>query len=153
MKRLTVVAVAVVLSLLAVPSGAEAKCRTHECWNRVHLNRVENSVEKKIARITPYRCSGYRVAVPCWVIYQESSMDGFWLALNGGHRNPDSRVPCSTRACGIYQFLGWDVPWPVIIVARASGAIERWRARYETLKRMLAHHRMARTLPMSAWGG
>jgi hypothetical protein len=131
MRRLLGVAALAVLLLLSTTAAAEARCQSHACWQRVHVNRVERSVEKKIARITPYRCSGYRVAVPCYIIDHESAMAGFWTALNRG----SSGVPCLRRACGIYQFLGWAVPWPVIV-----------RSHYETLKRMLAHHRMARRL-------
>ena len=81
-------------------------------------------------------------------------MDDFWLALNGGHNHPDSRSPCSNRACGIYQLLGAEknAPWPVIVTARIAGVHPWVSAKYETLKRMLAHHRIARSLPMSAWG-
>lgn len=124
MKKLSVV-VAVVLSLLVVPAGAEAKCQTHKCWHRVHMNRVANSVVKKIARITPYHCYGGRWAVPCSIIGTESK--GSWTAVNTE----------GSGAIGPYQFLGWPVPWPVIV-----------RSHYQTLKNELAHHRMARTL----WG-
>jgi hypothetical protein len=41
----------------------------------------------------------------------------------------------------MYQFLGWSVPWPVIIPGN----------RLETLKRMLAHHRQAARMSLSNW--
>lgn len=124
MKRLTVV-VAVVVFFQTATAGAEAKCQTHGCWNRVHMNRVEHSVQKKIDRIAPYRCFGGRWVTPCSIIQTESK--GSWTAVNME----------GSGAIGPYQFLGWPVPWPVIV-----------RSRYQTLKNKLAHHRMARTL----WG-
>lgn len=123
---------------------ADASCQTHKCWHRVHIARAENSVEKKIDHITPYSCRTivgiFHSAVPCWVITQESAMvrAGPWNALNTWTRG----YPCGNRACGPYQFVDKPVPWPVIV-----------RSYYKTLKRKLAHHRMARRLPFSAWGG
>lgn len=143
MYRLIII-IAIVMSTALFAAPAEASCHTHKCWHRVHLARAEHSVEKKIVRITPYHCwtvtGVIRSAVSCWIITQESATvrAGPWRALNTGSNG----VPCYTRACGPYQFLGWSVPWPVIV-----------RSQYETLKRKLAHHRMARKLPLSAWGG
>lgn len=139
MKRIATVVLACVAAALPtmIPAEAVGSCRTHTCWHRVHMNRAEHSVEKKIARITPYRCGtvrgSIRSAVPCSIITHESAMVrvGAWQALNTG----SSGTPCATRACGPYQFLGWPVPWPVIV-----------KSHYDTLKRMLAHHRMARQL-------
>lgn len=134
--------IVILLVFLLFPATAGANCRTHKCWHRVHIHRAEHSVEKKIARLTPYRCQTvvgiFRSAKPCWVITQESAMVrmGPWRALNtwtGG-------VPCAQRACGPYQFLGWNVPWPVIV-----------KSRYETLKRKLAHHRQAARMSLSNW--
>lgn len=138
-----IVIIVVLLSMFfVVVSEAEGRCRTDACWERVHKKRVINSVEKKIARITPYRCwtvTGiFRSAKPCWVITQESAMvrAGPWRALNTWV----SGTPCGPRACGPYQFVGKDVPWPVIV-----------KSRYETLKRKLAHHRQAVRLSLSHW--
>lgn len=136
--------ITVVLSIFMFGAPAEARCHTHKCWHKVHIARAEHSVEKKIVRITPYHCwtvvGVIRSAVSCWIITQESAMVrvGPWRALNTGSNG----IPCITRACGPYQFLGWRVPWPVIVPSK-----------YETLKRKLAHHRQARRLPASAWGG
>ena len=134
----------ILVVLFLFPTSAHASCHTHKCWHRVHLARAEHSVEKKISRITPYRCwtitGVFRSAVSCWIIEQESATvrSGPWNALNTWV----SGTPCGSRACGPYQFVGKAVPWPVIV-----------ESRYETLKRKLAHHRMARTLPASAWVG
>lgn len=138
MRRLIII----FLVLFLFPASAGASCHTHTCWHRVHIARAEHSVEKKIARITPYRCwtvTGiFRSAKPCWVITQESAMVrvGPWRALNTW----TSGAPCWRRACGPYQFLGWNVPWPVLV-----------RSHYETLKRMLAHHRQAKGMSLSNW--
>lgn len=122
-------------------SDSHASCHTHKCWHRVHMKRVERLVQKKIDRITPYSCSTrsgtFRSAKPCWVIQQESAMvRSPWTALNTW----TSGVPCWRRACGPYQFLGWNVPWPVIV-----------KSKYQTLKRKLAHHRQAWRMPLSNW--
>jgi hypothetical protein len=127
MKRIATV----VLSLAAlalptmIPGEALGSCRSHACWQRVHVHRVVHSVEKKIARVAPYRCYGDRFAIPCYYIGRESATSGLWRARN------------SNGCIGAYQFCGWRVPWPVIVASR-----------YETLKRKLAHDRMARIL----WG-
>lgn len=137
-------AVLALFVVLLFPSTADARCHTHKCWHRVHVNHLEKMVERKIDRITPYRCwtvTGiFRSAKPCWIITQESAMvrTGPWTALNFGSRG----VPCWTRACGPYQFLGHPVPWPVLV-----------KSKYETLKRKLAHHRYSRKLGNSHWGG
>lgn len=132
--KLVVILAVVVMFLL--PTTADANCRTHKCWHTVHVHRLERMVERKIDAITPYKCGPERSVVPCYIINHESSMCGYWLALNGCHQS-SNRIPCATRACGMYQFLGWKVPWPVIV-----------RSVYQTLKNKLAHHRMARRL----WG-
>lgn len=68
-------------------------------------------------RLTPYVCSdGTRWAIPCYVVMCESH--GSWTAYNG-----------SSGARGPYQFVGWNVPWPVYSQAHRN-----------------AHHRMARYL-------
>lgn len=111
-------------------SSAEASCRTHRCWHAVHVNRIERVVEKRTAAVTPFGpCFGGRWAVPCSIIGRESR--GGWRVLNAW----TSGSACIRRACGPYQFLGWSVPWPVVV-----------RSKYETLKRKLAHHREARRL-------
>lgn len=149
MTRIEKIFVSVILTLfvflaLIFAATSDASCQTHKCWHRVHIVRAEKSVEKKIVRITPYKCwtmvGVIRSARSCWIITQESAMVriGPWRALNFGSNG----VPCWARACGPYQFLGHDVPWPVLV-----------RSKYETLKRKLAHHRMALRLPVSAWGG
>lgn len=132
----------VVAIVLMFSSVAEARCRTDECWKRVHHKRVINFYEKKIDKITPYQCGPVQSVKPCWVIYQESSMCGYWRALNGCNSRWDGRIPCLRRACGLYQFLGWNVPWPVIV-----------KSKLETLRRKLAHHRQAARLGLSHWGG
>lgn len=124
---------ATVLFLAALPAPAGAACHSHHCWHAVHVHRVERYVQRKIDAITPFHCFGDRFAVPCRIIGRESATTGLWTALNRESRG----VPCATRACGAYQFLGWRVPWPVIVASKL-----------ETLKRKLAHHRMARRL----WG-
>lgn len=132
----------VLLMILLIPTSAEASCHTHKCWHRVHIHRAEKSVEKKIDKLTPYSCwtvtGTFRSAKPCWVITQESAMvkAGPWNALNTWVQG----IPCLRRACGPYQFLGWNVPWPVIV-----------KSHYETLKRMLAHHRQASRMSLSNW--
>lgn len=157
-----IITVCVVVAALATPMTASAQtsarpvhhghCRTHACWHRVHVHRLELMVGKRIAAITPYRCGPVRSVVPCYIINRESSMCGYWYALNGpcpgGRPVADSRTPCDRRACGIYQLLGSEkhAPWPVVV----TWGRRLWR-RYETLKRELAHHRIARGLAMSAW--
>jgi hypothetical protein len=80
---------------------------------QAHRRRVE------IRSITPYDCgSAGRWAIPCYVIKCESGYS--WTAYN----------PSGAR--GPYQFLGWNVPWPV------TSAADR-----------LAHHRFAKEL----WAG
>lgn len=143
-RLLWICVVGFILILLALfyAVKADASCHTHKCWHRVHIARASHSVEKKIDKLTPYSCwtvtGRFRSAKPCWVITQESAMvkAGPWQALNFGSNG----VPCWTRACGPYQFLGWDVPWPVIV-----------RSHYETLKRKLAHHRQAARMSLSNW--
>lgn len=67
-------------------------------------------------RLTPYDCgSAGRFAIPCYVVACESGYS--WSAYN----------PSGAR--GPYQFLGWNVPWPVT----------SWADK-------MAHHRMARYL-------
>lgn len=119
----------VAFCVLALPNAASAGCQTHRCWQQVHKKRVLKMVQKRINAITPYRCYGDRSVIPCNIIGRESKGD--WTVLNTWTRG----VACHTRACGYYQFLDKPVPWPVIV-----------KSRYETLKRMLAHHRMARYL-------
>lgn len=132
----------ILVVLFLFPTSANASCSTHQCWHRVHMNRLEHMVQKRIDRITPYSCwtitGTFRSAKPCWVITQESATvkAGPWNALNtwtGG-------TPCLSRACGPYQFVGWRVPWPVIV-----------KSKYETLKRKLAHHRQAASMSLSNW--
>lgn len=142
-KSLIVVLAAVFIFLaLFMAATSQASCRTHACWHRVHIARAEHSVEKKIDKLTPYSCwtvtGRFRSAKPCWVITQESAMVkvGPWNALNTWV----SGTPCLRRACGPYQFVGWNVPWPVIV-----------RSHYETLKRKLAHHRQASRMSLSNW--
>lgn len=68
-------------------------------------------------RLTPYPGPGNtRWAIPWSIVACESG--GSWTAYNG-----------SSGARGPYQFLGWNVPWPV----------NSWSDR-------LAHHRMAANL-------
>lgn len=147
MKRLAASLLAVVAFLGAHPPKASAKhvrgknsgydhwegCRTHSCdkrvGTRIRVARASNYVERKIDRITPYRCYGQQSVVPCYIITRESR--GNWKALNTWTYG----VPCWRRACGLYQFLGKNVPWPVVVPSR-----------YQTLKRKLAHHRVARVL-------
>lgn len=137
-----VVGLILILLALFYAIRADASCRTHKCWHRVHIGRIEHSVEKKIDKLTPYSCwtvtGQFRSAKPCSVITQESAMVrvGPWRALNTWTHG----IPCLQRACGPYQFLGWRVPWPVIV-----------RSKYETLKRKLAHHRQATRMSLSNW--
>lgn len=138
MKRLIIIIAVLSTMLFAAP--ADAQCHTHKCWHKVHINRVENFIQKKIDRITPYKCGPVQSVKPCWVIAQESSMCHYWRALNGCH-GYDGRIPCKTQACGLYQFLGWNVPWPVIIPGN----------KLETLRRKLAHHRQAARMSLSNW--
>jgi hypothetical protein len=137
MPRILII-LAIVFSTVAFSTQANADCHTHKCLQRVRIK----SVEKKIRQITPYRCPTmtgiFRSARPCWIIEQESAMVrvGPWNALNTWTRG----VACLRRACGPYQFLGWNVPWPVMV-----------KDKYERLKRKLAHHRMALRIPLSSW--
>lgn len=136
MRRITIALAAVLFAAaLLLPATAGASCRTHSCWQRVHVHHLERMVEARIDRITPFTCYGFRSVKPCWVITQESATSGFWRAYN------------PSGAEGIYQLLGHGQPWPVIV----TWGPRLWR-KYETLKRMLAHHRIARSLPDSAWG-
>lgn len=132
--------VLLIMMILLFPSTAEASCHTHKCWKRVHVNRVERMIQHRIDVITPYKCGPVQSVKPCWVINQESSMCGYWRALNGCH-GYDGRIPCRTQACGLYQFLGWNVPWPVIIPGN----------KLETLSRKLKHHRQAARMSLSNW--
>lgn len=138
-----VICVVLILFILAIlASDSEASCHTHKCWHKVHIHHVEGFVQKKINKLTPYRCwtvtGTFRSAKPCWVITQESAMvrTGPWTALNTW----TSGAPCWRRACGPYQFLGWNVPWPVLV-----------QNKLERLKRMLAHHRQASRMSLSNW--
>jgi hypothetical protein len=141
--RTSLSAVVLALVALATPTTAAANCQTHHCWQHVHVHRVERVIERRIDKIALYRCGPAKSVVPCSIIDRESATDGYWLALNGGHNNPDSRPPCSQRACGLYQFLGWRVPWPVIV----TWGPRLWR-HYRSLKNELTHDRLARRL----WG-
>lgn len=133
------IAAASIMFALSV-SSAQASCHTHHCWQRVHVHHLERLVEKRIAAITPYRCAGHRSVKPCWVIAQESATSGFWRAWN------DQSCGSGYHARGLYQLCGHGEPWPVIV----TWGRKLWR-RYETLKRELAHHRIARGLSLSNW--
>jgi hypothetical protein len=78
---------------------------------------------EELARsLTPYvDPNGNRWAIPWEIVWCESGPGGSWTAYNE-----------SSGARGPYQFLGWDVPWPVYTDADK-----------------LAHHRMAAEL----WAG
>lgn len=131
-------AAALALSILFLALAvieAEARCQSPDCWQRVRTARLERMVEKRIARITPYRCWGHRSVKPCFYIAQESATSGFWYAWN-----PTS-CGFGFHARGIYQLCGHGEPWPVMV-----------KRRYERLKRQLAHHRIARRLGPSHWG-
>jgi len=132
-----IIMLAVLLSSMMIAVPAEASCHTHKCWHKVHIHRVERMIQHRIDVITPYQCGPVQSVKPCWVIYQESATSGYWRALNRG----SSGVPCLQRACGLYQFLGWRVPWPVIIPGNLL----------ETLIRKLAHHRQASHMSLSNW--
>jgi hypothetical protein len=82
--------------------------------------RTQRARQARIATsLTPYNCGSMgRFAIPCYIIACESG--GSWSAYN----------PSGAR--GPYQFLGWNVPWPV---------------RSEADK--IAHHRMGARL----WAG
>lgn len=134
-RDLIAVAILTGLLLAIIVTTAKANCHTHSCAQRVHHKRVIHSVEKKIARITPYRCWGQRSVKPCFVIAQESLTSGFWTAWNA------QSCGSGYHARGLYQLCGHGEPWPVLVPSK-----------YETLKRKLAHHRIARALPLSAWG-
>jgi len=92
-----------------------------ERYRRHHLAalaelRAEQRIRDEIAALTPYDCaSAGRWAIPCAIVACESGYS--WGAYN----------PSGAR--GPYQFLGWNVPWPV-----------------RTLADQLAHHRMAARL-------
>lgn len=121
----TAIALAVALVLLFVAS-ARAGCATRKCWHRVHAHRLDRMVERRIERVAPLRCYGQPSAVPCWIITRESR--GSWTAWNPQAIN-------GFHARGFYQLLGHGEPWPVLVASR-----------YETLKRKLAHHRIAHEL-------
>lgn len=131
----SVVAIAITAILFVAPTGAQARCQTHNCWHRVHVSNVENYVQRKINAITTFGpCFGGMWAVPCGIIDNES--DGGWNTVN---------IPCLKAqgffghcARGPYQFLGWPVPWPVIIPHNPL----------RTLINMYKHHRQAKKL----WG-
>lgn len=110
-------------SLFAI--DAFGNCQTHKCWQRVHVKHLERMVERRIERVAPLRCYGQPSAVPCWIITRESRGD--WSAWNA--------QSCGTsgyHARGFYQLCGHGEPWPVLLSSR-----------YETLKRKLAHRRIA----------
>lgn len=141
MRRFTLLAVLFAALALSAPGAASASCHTHHCWQRVHVNKLERMVKKRIARITPYRCFGERSVKPCAVIAQESSNSGLWRAWNP--------LSCGSgyHARGLYQLCGHGEPWPVIV----TWGKRLWR-RYRTLKNELAHHRIAARLGMGHWG-
>lgn len=144
-RELVLVGVAIGLLAAALAPSTKASCGTHRCWHRVHVHHLERMVERKIAAITPYRCYGERSVKPCFIIRQESATSGLWRAWN-------PQPVSGYHARGLYQLLGHGEPWPVIIGSRLAGVHPWVSARYETLKRKLTHHRIARALPMSAWG-
>jgi hypothetical protein len=135
---LRLILITAVLFTFIFSTAAQADCHTHKCLQRVRIH----SVAKKIKQIARYKCwtvtGTIRSARPCWIIEQESATSrvGPWNALNTWTRG----VACLRRACGPYQFLGWNVPWPVMV-----------KDKYERLKRKLAHHRMALRIPLSSW--
>lgn len=117
------------LAVLVHPVAARAHvhgCHTRKCDRRVHAARLVQMVERKIALVTSFRCYGQPSAVPCWIITRESR--GSWTAWN-------PQAVHGYHARGFYQLLGHGEPWPVL-----GGS------RYETLKRKLAHHRIAHEL-------
>lgn len=127
MKRRPFTIAALVLVIFSVSvHQADANCRTHACWYRVHVHHLERMVERKIRAVAPLRCYGQPSAVPCWIITRESR--GSWAAWN-------PQAIKGFHARGFYQLLGHGEPWPVLV-----------RSHYETLKRKLAHHRIARGL-------
>jgi hypothetical protein len=64
------------------------------------VTRVQHKIQARaIRRLTPYRCSFGRSAIPCYVVMCESG--GRWNAWN------------PSGAIGPYQLLGWGAPWPV----------------------------------------
>ena len=98
-------------------AGVEVRypgCATWACVARVKAK----ARARAIRRLTPYRCSFGRYAIPCHVVRCEST-DGGWDTIN------------SIGAKGPYQFLGKDslIPWPV-----------------KTSAHRLAHHRLAARL-------
>lgn len=109
--------------LVALAHGQTVGCRTHRCWHKIHVARLDRMVERRIERVAPLRCYGQPSAVPCWIIMRESR--GSWTAWN-------PQPVHGFHARGFYQLLGHGEPWPVIV-----------RSHYETLKRKLAHHRIA----------
>lgn len=141
MRRFTLVGALLVALTLTTPT-ASASCQSHRCWQKVHVHRLEHAVEKRIARIAPYRCYGYRSVKPCWVIGQESATSGFWRAWN------PQTCGSGFHARGLYQLCGHGEPWPVIV----TWGRRLWR-HYRTLKNELAHHRIAERLALAAWGG
>lgn len=83
------------------------------------------------ARLAPYVChwsaTSGRSVIPCYIVECESH--GLWTAYN------------PSGAEGRYQLLGHGQPWPVI-----TGDVNLTR------RRILEHHRIARSLPLSsAW--
>lgn len=92
---------------LPTRKGSKWAFEKKEQWRKKFRQRLAYQ------RLTPYVCSnGTRWAIPCYVVYCESKYS--WSAYN----------PSGAR--GPYQFLGWNVPWPVN--SRAD---------------KMAHHRMA----------
>jgi hypothetical protein len=89
-------------------------CQTWRCVARVRAKIRARAIR----RVTPYRCSFGRYAIPCSVVRCEST-DGSWDTIN------------SIGAKGPYQFLNKDslIPWPV-----------------KTSAHRLAHHRLAAKL-------
>jgi hypothetical protein len=80
-------------------------------------------LKQKIIAITPYECTKGiwgRSVIPCYIIACESRYS--WSAAN------------PSGAIGWYQFLGWNVPWPV-----------------DSLEDVLAHHRQAAGMSLSNW--
>ncbi len=115
------------------PKVAGEGCNSHECENRVKARayakthggcyspscttRVRaKAAAREIRKLTPYRCSFGRSAIPCYIVACESH--GRWTAYN------------PSGAAGIYQIMGMHGrPWPV---------------RSRTAR--LAHHRIAARL-------
>jgi len=97
------------------PKASRKLIRAHRARYRAH-----HGYRLAVRRLTPYDCGHHgRFAIPCGIVDRESRFS--WGAYNS-----------SSGARGPYQFLGWNVPWPV------RSAADR-----------LAHHRMAAKL----WAG